>query len=121
MEDLLIGLLVVGIIMFVVQIVLIVKIISASDNIDRIYHLLYDALQKRTDNTMHKEVSPAPQQTYVQPFTTDEEEESSLAGMDCYRLHSSDIYFTIAIIHGCYACRCYPGCYILNVRFRGNY
>ena len=24
---------------------------------------------------MHKEVSPAPQQTYVQPFTTDEEEE----------------------------------------------
>lgn len=65
MEDLLIGLLVVGIIMFVVQIVLIVKIISASDNIDRIYHLLYDALQKRTDNTMHKEVSPAPQQTYV--------------------------------------------------------
>lgn len=49
MEDLLIGLLVVGIIMFVVQIVLIVKIISASDNIDRIYHLLYDALRKRTD------------------------------------------------------------------------
>ena len=96
MEDLLIGLVVVGIIMFVVQIVLIVKIISASDNIDRIYHLLYDALQKRTDNTMHKEVSPAPQQTYVQPFTTDEEEESSSSW-------KGNIIWLVWIVIGCIA------------------
>lgn len=95
MEDLLIGLLVVGIIMFVVQIVLIVKIISASDNIDRIY-LLYDALQKRTDNTMHKEVSPAPQQTYVQPFTTDEEEEDSSSW-------KGNIIWLVWIVIGCIA------------------
>lgn len=96
MEDLLIGLLVVGIIMFVVQIVLIVKIISASDNIDRIYHLLYDALQKRTDNTMHKEVSLAPQQTYVQPFTTDEEEEDSSSW-------KGNIIWLVWIVIGCIA------------------
>ena len=93
MEDLLIGLLVVGIIMFVVQIVLIVKIISASDNIDRIYHLLYE---KRTDNTMHKEVSPAPQQTYVQPFTTDEEEEDSSSW-------KGNIIWLVWIVIGCIA------------------